>query len=86
MERDRQQVDRQAGSVIAQKYSSAAFVSFRFHCRKEKFGAFQKFLFIIIFTNFLSVRPRNGKLRESVCLCLDIRQFTVLRYQTVYSA
>jgi hypothetical protein len=69
MEPDRQQLDRHAGCVIAQQYSSAAFVSFRFHCRKEKFGAFQKYRFLFIFTNFLSLKPRNEKLHKFWRVC-----------------
>ena len=56
MEPDRQQLEHHAGCVIAQQYSSDAFVSLRFHCRKEKFGAFQMYLFFFNFTNFLSVK------------------------------
>jgi hypothetical protein len=36
MERDRPQYDRTAAYVIAQQYSSAIFVSLRFHSRKRK--------------------------------------------------
>jgi len=68
MEPDRQQLDSHAGCVVAQQYSSAAFVSFRFHCRKEKFDVFQKYLFSI-FTNFPSVKPRNEKLHNFGCAC-----------------
>jgi hypothetical protein len=49
MEPDRQQLDRHTGCVIAQQYSSAVFFSFRFHCRKEKFGTRSLFLFLRIF-------------------------------------
>jgi hypothetical protein len=36
---DRAQHDRPAVYVIAQQYSSATFVSLRFHSRLQKFGA-----------------------------------------------
>jgi hypothetical protein len=39
MEPDRLQRGRPATCVIAQQYSSAIFVSFAFHSRKEKVGA-----------------------------------------------
>jgi hypothetical protein len=35
LELDKLQHDRHAACVIAQKYSSATFVSMRFHCRKQ---------------------------------------------------
>jgi hypothetical protein len=40
--------------VIAHHYSSANFVSMRFHCRKEKFGArFKNYIsFLLIFLKF----------------------------------
>jgi len=46
MEPDRPLRDRPVTCVIAQQYSSAIFVSLRFHCRREKFGDFKKNLFI----------------------------------------
>jgi hypothetical protein len=39
LEPDRPQHDRTTARVIAQQYSSATFVSLRFHSVKEKFGA-----------------------------------------------
>ena len=38
VEPDRQQHDRLAAGVIAQQYSSAAFVSLRIHSRKDRLG------------------------------------------------
>jgi hypothetical protein len=46
MKPDRPQHDRPATFVIAQQYSSATFVSMRFHSRKEKFGVRLKNLII----------------------------------------
>jgi hypothetical protein len=39
MESNRPPHDSPAVIVITQQYSSATFVSFHFHSRKEKFGA-----------------------------------------------
>jgi hypothetical protein len=41
-ESDRLHHESPVTCVIAQQHSSATFVSFRFHFRKENFGAFQK--------------------------------------------
>jgi hypothetical protein len=64
LEPDRLQHDRPAACVIAQQYSSATFVSLRFHSRREKFGKIRK-CYYINFTYFLQnwVRKlRNLKL------------------------
>jgi len=42
VETDRPQHDRYAVRVIAQQYSSAIFVSWHFHYRKEKLGVRSK--------------------------------------------
>jgi len=44
---------RPAYSVIAQQYSSTAFVSLRFHSRQEKFGTLFKNVILSIFFCFL---------------------------------
>jgi len=48
MEVDRPLHDRPVAYVIAQEYSSAIFVSLRFHSRKEKFDRFKRNLFIFV--------------------------------------
>jgi len=57
---DRPQYDRPAACVIAQQYSSATFVSLRFHYRKKKFVRFSK----ILFQCFTSLKR---------CVCLKLR-------------
>jgi hypothetical protein len=54
LEPDRPQHDRTASCVIAQQYSSAAFVSLRFRSSKEKAGVHLKNAVISIF-HFLIV-------------------------------
>jgi hypothetical protein len=50
MEPDRPQRDRRAACVIAQQYSSATFVSMRFHSCKENFGSRLKKCYVSCFT------------------------------------
>jgi uncharacterized protein (DUF608 family) len=45
--------DRPAACVINQQYSSPMFASWRFHSRKENFGAFQQFYYRNFFLTFL---------------------------------
>ena len=45
LEPDPPQHDIPAACVIVQEYSSATFLSFRYHSRKEKCGAFQKYYY-----------------------------------------
>jgi hypothetical protein len=50
--------------VIAQQYSSATFVSLRFHSRYQKFGALLKSVGIpFVFCNCLSLKLHNVKSR-----------------------
>jgi len=67
MEPDQQELDHHAGCVIVQRYSSDAFVSLRFHRRKENFDSFRCISFI--FENFLSVKSRNEKLHIFGRIC-----------------
>lgn len=50
-EPDRPPHDRPAASFIAQPYFSFRFISLRFHCWKEKFGAIKKCCYINYFLN-----------------------------------
>jgi hypothetical protein len=45
---DRLQHDRPVACVIAQKYSSATFLSLRFHSGKEKFGSHYRTVIISV--------------------------------------
>jgi hypothetical protein len=54
---DRPQQDRPNACVIAQQYSSAAFVSLRFQSRKEKYGA--RLMNITSFLHFKIAYVRN---------------------------
>jgi len=58
-----------AAFVIAQQYSSAHFVLLRFHSRLEKKNSahFKKCLFFLFFKNYVSLKLRNFKLRETSC-------------------
>jgi hypothetical protein len=62
MERHRPQHGRPAACVPAQQYSSANFVTLRFHTRKEIFGASLKnitiSIFFYFFQKYLSLKLR----------------------------
>jgi hypothetical protein len=70
-ELDWPQHDHPALNVIAQQYSSATFVSLRFHSRKTKFGALFKNMFFSIFNclNYVSLKMHDVKLRKSGSFC-----------------
>ena len=67
MELGQLQHDRPAACVVARLYSSATFVSFSFHTRKEKSGTRLKILFstFLLFKHSVCLKFRNTKLDKS---------------------
>jgi hypothetical protein len=77
--------DHPDACVIAQQYSSATFVSLRFHSRKEKFGALYENVTISIFKlflNFVSPKMCNFKLRKTGSVCASFPCFGPIAHHT----
>jgi hypothetical protein len=75
LESHRPQNHHLAACVFAQQYSSATFISLRFHSRKEKFSAHFKHIIISIFYFFeiVSLKLSDLKLCKSESVCTNPR-------------
>jgi len=94
MEHDRPQHDRlPVVTVIAQQYSSATFVSLRFHKRKAKFGTFQVCYYsrtpliwalVIRIANYPDWLGPSGRFVEnsSKLTCLEVTGYRI-KYSTL---
>ena len=77
------QRDSPSTCFIAQQYSSATFVSLRPHSLAEKINAhFKNAIFFFCFKNYVRLKSRSLKLRNSGSVCVEI-QVPVNRGQSV---